>query len=513
MSETTNVLELRGISKSFPGVKALNDVTLKVRPGTVHALMGENGAGKSTLMKCLFGMYRPDAGEIVLEGTVREFANSKQALDAGISMIHQELVPIPYRSVMENLWLGRYPTVGIGPFQWVDHKKMLADTVKLFAELQMDLDPKIWVTHLSVSKIQSLEIAKAVSHHSKIIIMDEPTSSLSEHEVGHLFRIIRKLTADGVAVIYISHKMEEILQIADEVTIMRDGQRVGTYPADELTTDLIINRMVGRDLTHRFPPRNNVPGDVLMRVENFTSPSENSFKNVSFELKRGEILGVSGLVGAQRTEVMEAIFGMRRISSGKIFLHGVEKSIRHPFDAQKNKMALLTEERRTTGIFPILPVFENTLMAHWGHYIRAWGLLDLKKGEDDVRESISTLRVKTPSTKTLIQNLSGGNQQKVVFSRWLLTEPDILILDEPTRGIDVGAKYEIYTLIAELAQRGKGIIMISSELPEILGMSDRIMVMCEGRMTGIVAGADATQETIMHLSTQFMSQGAVNGNR
>ena len=513
MSEISNILEMRGISKSFPGVKALNDVTLKVRPGTVHALMGENGAGKSTLMKCLFGMYRPDAGEIVLEGTVREFANSKQALDAGISMIHQELVPIPYRSVMENLWLGRYPTKGVGPFQLVDHKKMLADTVKLFAELQMDLDPKIWVTHLSVSKIQSLEIAKAVSHHSKIIIMDEPTSSLSELEVAHLFRIIRKLTADGVAVIYISHKMEEILQIADEVTIMRDGQRVGTYPAAELTTDLIINRMVGRDLTHRFPPRSNVPGDVLMRVENFSSPHSKSFQNVSFELKRGEILGVSGLVGAQRTELMEAIFGMRRISTGKIFLHGEEKSIRHPFDAQKNKMALLTEERRTTGIFPILPVYENTLMAHWGHYVRAWGLLDLKKGEEDVQESIRTLRVKTPSTKTLIQDLSGGNQQKVVFSRWLLTEPDILILDEPTRGIDVGAKYEIYTLIAELAQRGKGIIMISSELPEVLGMSDRIMVMCEGRMTGIVSGADATQETIMHLSTQFMTQGVVNGNR
>ena len=413
---------------------------------------------------------------------------------------------------MENLWLGRYPTRGIGPFQFLDHQKMLADTVALFAELQMDLDPQIWVTHLSVSKIQSLEIAKAVSQHSKIIIMDEPTSSLSENEVGHLFRIIRKLRADGVAVIYISHKMEEILQIADEVTIMRDGRRVGTYPAAELTTDLIINRMVGRDLTHRFPPRSSTPGAVLMRVEHYTSQNPSSFQDVSFELRCGEVLGVSGLVGAQRTELMEAIFGMRAIRSGKIFLHGTLKSIRHPYDAQKNKMALLTEERRTTGIFPILPVFENTLMAHWGHYVRAWGLLDLKKGEADVLASIRALRVKTPSTKTLIQNLSGGNQQKVVFSRWLLTEPDILILDEPTRGIDVGAKFEIYTLIAELARSGKGIIMISSELPEVLGMSDRILVMCEGRMTGIVAGADATQEKIMHLSTQFMKQGAANGN-
>lgn len=513
MSDTSNLLELRGISKSFPGVQALDDVTLRVQPGTVHALMGENGAGKSTLMKCLFGMYQPDAGSIVLNGKVMEFSNSKQALDAGISMIHQELHPIPYRSVMENLWLGRYPTKGIGPFKFIDHRKMLADSVKLFDELQMDMDPKIWAVHLSVSKIQSLEIAKAVSYKSKIIIMDEPTSSLSETEVGHLFRIIKKLKADGVAIIYISHKMEEILQIADEVTIMRDGKKVGTYPSAELTIELIINRMVGRDLTHRFPQRSNVPGDVLMRVENYTSPNPKSFQNVSFELKRGEILGVSGLVGAQRTEVMEAIFGMRPVLSGKIFLNGEQKSIKHPIDAQKNKIALLTEERRTTGIFPILPVFENTLMAHWSHYIRAWGLLDLKKGEGDVKESIRTLRVKTPSPQTHIQNLSGGNQQKVVFSRWLLTAPDIFILDEPTRGIDVGAKFEIYTLIAELAQRGKGVIMISSELPEILGMSDRVMVMCEGRMTGIVAGKEATQEKIMHLSTQFMTQGLKNDDR
>jgi methyl-galactoside transport system ATP-binding protein len=510
--ETSNVLELQGISKSFPGVKALDNVTLKVRSGTVHALMGENGAGKSTLMKCLFGMYKPDSGTIVLDGTAREFSNSRQAIDAGISMIHQELLPIPHRSVMENLWLGRYPTRGVGPIRLVDHRRMLADTVKLFSELQMDLDPNIWVTHLSVSKIQSLEIAKAVSQRSKIIVMDEPTSSLSEHEVGHLFRIIRKLKTDGVAVIYISHKMEEILQIADDVSIMRDGRQVGTYPAAELTTDLIINKMVGRDLTHRFPPRSNVLGDVLMRVENYTSQNPKSFQDVSFELRSGEILGVSGLVGAQRTELMEAIFGLRAIRSGKIFLKGAPKVIRHPHDAQENKMALLTEERRTTGIFPILPVFDNTLIANWGHYVKSWGLLDLKRGEVDVQEIIRSLRVKTPSTRTLIQNLSGGNQQKVVFSRWLLTKPDILILDEPTRGIDVGAKFEIYTLIAELAKAGKGIIMISSELPEVLGMSDRIMVMCEGRMTGILSGAEATQEKIMHLSTQFMKQGVVNGN-
>ncbi len=505
MSDPIPAVELRGISKSFPGVRALDDVSLKVLPGTVHALMGENGAGKSTLMKCLFGIYQPDEGGIVIEGQPRQFTNSKQAIDAGISMIHQELLPIPYRSVMENLWLGRYPTMGWGPFRLVDHKRMLADTIKVFADLKMDLDPKVWVTHLSVSKVQSIEIAKAVSYGSKVIIMDEPTSSLTENEVEHLFGIIRKLRAEGVAIIYISHKMEEILKIADEVTIMRDGKRVGTYPSSDLTTDLIISRMVGRDLTHRFPPRSNVPGDELLRVEGYTSPHPQSFRDVSFTLRRGEILGVSGLVGAQRTELMEAVFGLRPVASGRLYVNGRAKRIRHPYDAQKNKMALLTEERRTTGIFPILPVFDNTLMAHWKRYVGPLGLLNLRQGQADVEESVKTLRVKTPSTKTLIQNLSGGNQQKVVFSRWLLTEPDILILDEPTRGIDVGAKYEIYTLIAELAQRGKGIIMISSELPEVLGMSDRILVMCEGRLTGIVPREDATQEIIMQLSTQFMT--------
>ena len=510
MTEIPNVLELRGITKRFPGVLALDDVSLTIRRGSVHALMGENGAGKSTLMKCLFGIYRPDAGTIVLDGKPVEFSNSKQAIDSGISMIHQELHPILHRSVMENLWLGRYPTYGVGPLQFVDHKKMRLDTLQLFKELQLELDPDIWLTNLSVSKIQSLEIAKAVSYNSKVIIMDEPTSSLSEAEVAHLFRVIKKLKADGVAVIYISHKMEEILQIADEVTIMRDGRRVGTYPAHELSTNSIIKLMVGRDLTNRFPQRSSVPGEVLMRVENFSSPNPKSFQGVSFDLRRGEILGVSGLVGAQRTELMEAIFGIRPIDQGTITLKGQTKKINHPYDAKKNKMALLTEERRATGIFPILSVSDNTLIARWERYVNSLGILDLKKGEEDVRSSIQSLRIKTPSSGTPIQDLSGGNQQKVVFSRWLMTEPDILILDEPTRGIDVGAKFEIYTLIIELAKRGKGIIMISSELPEILGMSDRVIVMCEGRLSGDIPGEDATQELIMQLSTKFATTGDMN---
>jgi methyl-galactoside transport system ATP-binding protein len=504
MGEREYVLEMQGISKSFPGVKALDDVTVRVRPGSVHALMGENGAGKSTLMKCLFGIYKPDAGKIILEGNSMEFQDSKHALDAGISMIHQELNPIPFRSVMENIWLGRYPTKGVGPFQLIDTAKMRKDTTELFKNLNIDLNPDVWVSELSVSKIQQMEMAKAVSYHSRVIIMDEPTSSLTENEVDHLFSIIRKLRDEGVAIIYISHKMEEILEIASEVSIMRDGKLVGTYPSKELTTDLIIKRMVGRDLTNRFPPRDNVPGDVVLRVEGLSSAEYHSFKDVSFELRKGEILGLGGLMGAKRTELVESIFGMRPVSSGKVYLNGSEISIASPIKAKQNKIALVTEERRTTGIFPMLSVHDNTLIANIDHYLLKTRLLDRRRSAEDVEKSIDSLRVKTPNSSTLIQDLSGGNQQKVIFARWLLTEPDILILDEPTRGIDVGAKYEIYTIIADLAKRGKSIIMISSEMPELLGMADRIMVMCEGRLTGILDGKEATQERVMGLATQFM---------
>jgi methyl-galactoside transport system ATP-binding protein len=503
MADTPHILEMNGISKSFPGVLALDDVTIKVRPGTVHALMGENGAGKSTLMKCLFGIYTADQGEILLEGRKVAFSDSRQALDHGISMIHQELLSIPHRSVMENLWLGRYPTMGFGPFKLVDHRRMYEDTKKLFTELKMDIDPKKWVRDLSVSKVQSIEIAKAVSYNAKVIIMDEPTSSLTEHEVSHLFEIIRKLRNQGVAIIYISHKMEEILAISDEVSIMRDGRSVGTYHARDLTTDAIIKLMVGRDLTHRFPPRSNVPGDVVMRVENFTSAERNSFRDVSFDLRKGEILGIGGLVGAKRTELVESIFGLRPVQSGTIRIGDKRERIGNPIHAKRLKIALLTEERRATGIIPMLSVKDNMLIANIQKYIR-FGLLNEKQGSLDTKRSIDLLRVKTPGERTRIRDLSGGNQQKVLFARWLLTEPDILILDEPTRGIDVGAKYEIYTIIADLAQRGKSILMISSEMPELIGLSDRILVMCEGRMTGVLNSQEATQERIMTLATQFM---------
>jgi methyl-galactoside transport system ATP-binding protein len=504
MTTSDYLLEMNHISKEFPGVKALDDVSIKVRPGTVHALMGENGAGKSTLMKCLFGLYTPDSGEILLNGRKMEIHEPKNALDNGISMIHQELHPVPYRNVMENMWLGRFPTKSFGPFKLVDHQKMYHDTEKLFKSLNMEIKPTTIVGSLSVSKVQSMEIAKAVSYDSRVIIMDEPTSSLTENEVEHLFAIIRELTGRGVAVIYISHKMEEILQISDEVTIMRDGKSVGTWPSDELTTDLIISRMVGRDLTHRFPERHNIPGEVVLKVEALTSPYPKSFKDVSFELRKGEILGIGGLVGAQRTELLEALFGLRAIASGTIHLNGQPVKIKSAEEAIAHKMALLTEERRVTGIFAVLTVLENTLIANLGKYVKRFLLVD-KLCKEDAENSVRQLKVKTPSLKTRIKDLSGGNQQKVLLARWLLTEPDILLLDEPTRGIDVGAKYEIYSIITELAEQGKSIIMISSEMTELLGMSDRVMVMCEGRLSGIVGGKDATQEEIMRLATQFMS--------
>ncbi|MDR2019505.1 MAG: sugar ABC transporter ATP-binding protein [Treponema sp.] len=497
-------LQIKQMSKSFPGVYALDKVSIDVRPGSVHALMGENGAGKSTLMKCLFGIYEPDSGEIVLNGEPVRFDNSRQALDAGISMIHQELLPIPLRPAMENLWLGRYPKYSVGPLKFIDHKKMYRDSVTLFKDLNMDIDPKTWVRDLSVSKVQSLEIAKAVSKKAKVIIMDEPTSSLTEHEVTQLFEIIRRLKNEGVAVIYISHKIEEILAISDEVSIMRDGRHIGTYMAKDLTTDQIIKYMVGRDLGHRFPLKNNVPGEMVMEVKNLSSALSRSFKNVSFSLRRGEIFGIGGLVGAQRTELVESIFGLRPIEEGQILINGKPVAVKSPPQAKSHKLALVTEERRVTGIIPMMSVKNNMLLANMRRYAGPLGLINEKRGEEAAAGKIKALNVKTPSSKTLIRDLSGGNQQKVLFARWLLTEPDILILDEPTRGIDVGAKYEIYSIIIDLAKQGKSIIMISSEMPELLGISDRIMVMCEGRVTGFLEGKTATQEEIMRLAAKFM---------
>ena len=498
------LLEMRGVCKSFPGVKALDHAQLRLRPGTVHALMGENGAGKSTLMKCMFGIYKMDEGEILFHGEKVTIHDPMEALKMGIAMVHQELQPIPARTIGENIFLGRYPIKKVlGLIPTVDHKKMYEDTAALLKRVRMDFDPKAQLGSLSVSQMQSVEIAKAVSANCKVLILDEPTSSLTQNEVEALFRIVDDLKAEGVAIVYISHKMDEILRISDEVTIMRDGQYIGTWEAKELTTDMIISRMVGRELTNLYPKRENVPGEVVFSVENFTSINPKSFRNVSFELRKGEILGVGGLVGAQRTELMEGIFGTRSHTTGKITFHGKELKINRPKDAIDQGVAMLTEDRRQSGIMGVLSIADNISIASLKKYVDGGIMLNSKKIEQLVQDNVQKMNIKTPSSKTLIQSLSGGNQQKVLIGRWLANDPEVLILDEPTRGVDVGAKYEIYCIIAELAKQGKSIIMISSEMGELIGMSDRIMVMCDGKVTGFIDSQDATQESVMSLATQF----------
>ena len=497
-------LELKGICKSFPGVKALDNVQLSLRPGTVHALMGENGAGKSTLMKCLFGIYKMDAGEVLLDGKKVVINNPDEAMKMGIAMVHQELQPVPARTVAENLYLGRFPTKNFGPLKVIDHKKMYEDTAHWLKEVKMDFDPKALLGSLSIGQMQSVEIAKAVSHNAQVVIFDEPTSSLSDNEVEALFRIMNDLRDKGVAMVYISHKMDEIKRIADDITIMRDGTYVGTWPASELTTDQIIAKMVGRELTNVYPARKNTPGEVIMEVKNLCSIHEKSFQNVSFTLRKGEILGFGGLVGAQRTELLEGVFGMRGIASGQIFIKGQEVKIKKPADAMKAGIGLITEDRRGNGIFGCLSIKDNVGVSVYNKHLQAGFVLNHKEINQIVDDSIKKLSIKTPNMQEHIANLSGGNQQKVIVARWLANDPDILIMDEPTRGIDVGAKHEIYEIMNDLAAQGKAIIMVSSEMAELLGMSDRVYVMCNGKMRGeITEREEMTQSHVMSYATQF----------
>lgn len=494
------LLEMKNISKEFPGVKALDDVSLTVKRGSVHALMGENGAGKSTLMKCLFGMYSKDAGTIILEGQEINFKNSKDALEHGVAMVHQELNQALKRNVMDNIWLGRYPT----KFKiMTSESQMYKDTKEIFNDLGIEVEPKRIMSTMSVSNRQMVEIAKAVSYHSKIIVFDEPTSSMNEQEVERLFKIINMLRDRGCGIVYISHKMEEILQISDEVTIMRDGKWVATEAAKDLTMDKIIKLMVGRELTNRFPPKLNEVGEKILEVEGLTG-MYNNIRDVSFHVNRGEILGISGLDGAGRTEVLETLFGTMSKKSGTITLDGKVIKNKNSLESVKNGFALLTEERRATGIFSILTILENTTISNLNSYRKAHLYLENKQMKADTTWAINSLKIKTPSQKTQIRALSGGNQQKVILGRWLLTNPDVLLLDEPTRGIDVGAKYEIYQLIIELASKGKAVIMVSSEMPELLGVCDRILVMSGGQVAGEVVANDTTQEEIMALATKYV---------
>ena len=493
------LLEMNHISKAFPGVQALSDVSLRVRGGTVHALMGENGAGKSTLMKCLFGIYEKDSGDIVLSGKPVHFSSPRDALSGGVAMVHQELSQALSRTVSDNVWLGRYPT-RFGCF--VSDSSMHKETEKLLSSLGLDISPRRKMGSMPVAERQMAEIAKAVSYGARVIVLDEPTSSLSESEAERLFSVIKSLRADGCAIIYISHKMEEILRISDEITVMRDGKHVATKPAAELTMDAIIRLMVGRPLDNRFPPKDHRKGEVALSVRGL-SGQHSLLRDVSFDLAKGEILGVAGLGGAGRTELLETLYGIRAQKSGTITLHGKPIRNKNARAAIKNGFALLTEERRATGIFGVLGITENTVISSLRRYRRGLFLDSTAMGRD-TREHVERLRIKTPSVSTKIRTLSGGNQQKVILARWLLTDPEILLLDEPTRGIDVGAKYEIYELILGLAKSGRSVLMVSSEMPELLGVCDRILVMSGGRLAGEVDPTTATQEDVMALAAKYV---------
>lgn len=497
MATGNYILEATNIIKNFPGVQALKGVDLKVKKGEIIGLVGENGAGKSTLMKCVIGMHPPTSGEIVFDGVERGRYTTIEALEMGISMIHQELSPVEHRPIMENIWVGREPR---NKFGLVDHKKMYKMTKELLAQIDMHEDPKMLVRELTVAKMQMIEIAKAISYDAKLIIMDEPTSALTDKEVAELYMIMRKLKEEGKSIIYISHKLDEIYEITDRVVVLRDGEYIGSESTATIKVGKMIEMMVGREVDELFPKIKCEIGEVKMKVEGLSSGKR--FKDISFDVRKGEILGVAGLVGAGRTEVVETIFGSRKKTAGKIFIDGKEVTIKSPRDAIANGMAFLTEDRRLTGVFPMLTVKVNMIIANMNSLINKIGLLSNKLIGKKCDEYVKAIQIKTPSVEQKIMNLSGGNQQKVLVARWLMTSPDILFLDEPTRGIDVGAKAEIHRLISELAKQGKSIVMISSELPEVLGMSDRVVVLHEGRLIGILDNEnELSQEVVMKYAT------------
>ena len=496
-----DILVMEDISKSFPGVKALDGAKLRVKRGSVHALMGENGAGKSTLMKCLFGIFSKDSGRIILDGREVNFKNSREALENGVAMVHQELNQALKLTVAENMWLGRFPTLG-KHLPITRDSEMNRRTREIFERLGVDIDPEAKAETLSVSERQMVEIARATSYDARLIVFDEPTSSLTEDEAERLFRIIDMLKSRGCGIIYISHKMAEILRISDEVTVMRDGRHITTRPASELSTEEIIRLMVGRELTNRYPPRVDMRGEVLFRASGL-SGEYSRLSEASFVLYEGEILGVAGLDGSGRTELLEAIFGLSRLKSGEMELSGRIVKNRSPAEAKRNGFALLTEERRRGGIFGILDIRENATVSSLGRY-STLSFLNEKKRSGATDTAIRDMRVKASGQDVKIRTLSGGNQQKVILARWLLTEPEVLLLDEPTRGIDVGAKYEIYELLIKLKAAKKGIIMVSSEMPELLGVCDRILVMSGGKIAGELDASSATQEKIMELAAKFV---------
>lgn len=491
------ILSMRGIDKRFSGVHALKSVDLELRAGEVHALMGENGAGKSTLMKVLCGIHKRNAGEVILFGKPVDFSNIKESQDAGISIIHQELNMMNHLTVAQNIYIGREP---IKNGVYIDDRKMEEDAKKLFEKIGIDIDPSVKVGSLTVGKQQMVEIAKAISHDSKILILDEPTAALTQTEVEELFNIMNDLKAKGIGMIYISHRMDEINRISDRITVMRDGEYVGTLVTKDTTKDEIVKMMVGRVIYGDKKEKSNVPDDapVVLEVKNLNRGKE--IKDVSFKLRKGEILGFSGLMGSGRTEVARAIYGADPVSSGEVFVNGKKVNIKMPSEAVNQGICYLSEDRKRYGLLLDKSIAENSVLSSLEDYI-SMGWINDKKIEDAATTANDKLKTKTPSIRQLLKNLSGGNQQKVIIARWLLRDSDIFIFDEPTRGIDIGAKSEMYSLMEELVSKGKSVIMISSELSEIQRLSDRVVVMCEGRITGVLDIADATQEKIMAYAT------------
>ena len=494
------ILSIRGMSKSFGRNRVLDHINLDLRRGSVMGLMGENGAGKSTMMKCLFGTYQKDEGEIILDGHEVSFSGPKDALENGIAMVHQELNQCLERSVVDNLFLGRYPVNGAGI---VDEARMKKEAAELFRSLGMTVNLTQPMRNMSVSQRQMCEIAKAISYHSKIIVLDEPTSSLTEPEVRKLFTMMRKLRDQGISLIYISHKMDEIFEICDQVSVLRDGKLVMTKDTSETNLDELIAAMVGRSLENRFPPVDNTPGNDILSIQHLSTKFEPHIQDVTFNVREGEIFGLYGLVGAGRTELLETIFGIRTRAAGRVYYDGELMNFNSAKEAMEHGFALITEERKANGLFLKGDLTFNTTIANLKHYKNGPALSDQKMTKATSKQ-LTTMRTKCMGPEDLISSLSGGNQQKVIFGKWLEREPNVFMMDEPTRGIDVGAKYEIYELIIRMAKEGKTIIVVSSEMPEILGITNRIGVMSNGYLSGIVETKETNQEELLRLSAKYL---------
>lgn len=492
-----SLLDMKQIIKSFNGVEVLHGIDFSLRAGTVHALMGENGAGKSTLMKVLAGVHKCDDGEIWLKGKKTEIQSPRHAQELGIAMIHQELSPVPEMTVAENIFLGREPRKGL----FVDYKKMYADTEKLLGEMKVRVSPRAKIGRLKVADQQLIEISKAISLNADIIVMDEPTSAITDQEVEILFKTIADLKKKGTGIIYISHKMDEIFRIADDITVLRDGTYVNSWEAKDIDNNTLIKNMVGRELNEIFPKIKVPAKDVVMEVRHFTK--ENQFEDISFLVREGEILGIAGLIGAGRTELMNAIFGLEKPDSGEVFFEGRKVEIRRPSDAIRHGIAYVTEDRKNEGLVLEMGVGQNITIASM-KTLSSGMFIKRQEEKKTIDDQIRALRIKVHSPKQLVGKLSGGNQQKVVLAKWMMKNPKLLILDEPTRGIDIGAKSEIYKLMGEFVEKGNSIIMISSEMPEAMGMSDRILVLSNGRLSGELSREEFAQEDIMKMAVSYI---------